>query len=145
MDDDESRCITGDSHTVIQNQTSVLYQLKGKRVTIFQSCPADPHTLGILVPAWLSRPSTSTRNSSYMLVSSRPNSQVKESGGSVIINPMNESVNGSQFKYQVVNLDSKSNDFSVFYESDWTTALLGGQYTSVVNSMSYQSGFSHCC
>ena len=77
------------------------------------------------VEDWLTR---QYAGGSETRISTQPNLQVRISGESVVISPVDDRVNGSEYNY-VVSLQNGTRQ----YESTWTTVRLGSEsYAFVV-------------
>ena len=110
-----SRCFLGYKHTVGEKEASTVYQLNGLEVR-FDLPQSAPKQMGRR-EFWYMR----QRGRSQSVVPTEDETQVKVRNRGVIIDPMNQTVDDTQYRFvQFLNR-------TVFYETNWTTLRLGSQ------------------
>ena len=114
-----SMCSLGSNHTVSENESSTVYQLIGATVHL-----RPPQTAPALLPkgafhVWTERPQASGFR---IPMNSVVGLQVRTDGRSLIIDPMNDTVDGNQYKYIIQFLNGKR-----VYETKWATVRLGSE------------------
>ena len=111
-----SLCFLGSVHTIGEKEASTVYQLNGSTVRLILP-PTAPHGELLGRPGvFLTRPHAG--NMSF--VDTLPN-QVRVFDRSVIIDPMDDKVNGTQYAFATMR------DATSVYATNWTTALLGSE------------------
>jgi hypothetical protein len=106
--------LCGSDHTVI---ASTFYQLTGAPIRLRPPQTAPP-TGGSITDVWLTRPHD---GSNERVVGTGPKLlQVRKPSNDLIIDPMNDVVNGTQYKY-VVQFSNETRE----YETERSTAGLG--------------------
>lgn len=114
--------VTDPSHVASENRMSTIYQLDGLMTTITQNSPVKGGLGTGRTAGWFSRAGPSATRVDG--VSTDSGLQVHVADESLIINPMNDTVNGTQYKYVVQTTDIPS---IVAYQTEWVTARLGSQ------------------
>jgi hypothetical protein len=139
-------CTCGANTTLpVEKQASVvIYQLTGKKVTVFQAAPplVTPGT-SVLVnsKSWVARADSSGNISEIPSNSTLQVSATSEKN-SVTIDPMNEHVSGIQLFYTNVIVLNDADRTVRRYDSPWITALVG--IVPSVKAPSYVSSKANC-
>ena len=101
-----------------EKEATTFYQLNGSMARL-----NPPHTAPLPPPGsvrvWLTRPRAGGTESS---IDTDPNLQVKVVDAFMIIDPMDSTVDGAQYKYTIQFLNGTR-----IYETDWATARLGSE------------------
>ena len=123
-----SMCSLGSTHTVGE-KTSTVYQLIGATVHLI-----PPQIAPALLPrgefqVWLKRPQP---GGSLFPIATDVRLQVRTDGRFLIIDPMNDTVDGNQYKYIIQFLNGTR-----LYETKWATVRLGSELELCAFSFSF--------